>query len=182
MEMGLQEVLSSCLCGNLTADIRASEPTLNSEESPTSIMSSAFEDDIEDMGTDNGMEEEDSHFVSRNMLQPLLKSNFLGEMHKKDVEEHKDTIPGTQKIYLKTYGCSHNVSDSEYMAGILQTYGYRITTNKNDADLWLVNSCTVKDPSQAAFMHLVNSGVCARMILLPHLINIRILPLHVSIQ
>ena len=26
------------------------------------------------------------------------------------------------------------------------------------ADLWLINSCTVKDPSQAAFMHLVNKA------------------------
>ena len=122
------------------------------------LLSAAFDDDIEDMGNEDDVKREDEGDANRTIPQHLKKSNFLGEMHKKDVEEHKDTIPGTQKIYLKTYGCSHNVSDSEYMAGILQTYGYRITTNKNDADLWLVNSCTVKDPSQAAFMHLVNSG------------------------
>lgn len=34
---------------------------------------------------------------------------------------------GTQKIYLKTWGCSHNNSDSEYMAGQLAAYGFRIT-------------------------------------------------------
>ena len=34
--------------------------------------------------------------------------------------------PGTQKIYLKTWGCSHNNSDSEYMAGQLASYGYKI--------------------------------------------------------
>lgn len=33
-------------------------------------------------------------------------------------------IPGTQTVYLKTYGCSHNASDSEYMAGQLVAYGY----------------------------------------------------------
>ncbi|TMW66099.1 hypothetical protein Poli38472_003864 [Pythium oligandrum] len=64
-------------------------------------------------------------------------------------------VPGTQKIWLKTYGCSHNVSDSEYMQGVLASYGYRFTEKAEDAQLWLLNSCTVKDPSQAAFMHLV---------------------------
>lgn len=34
---------------------------------------------------------------------------------------------GTQKIYVKTWGCSHNNSDSEYMAGQLAAYGYTIT-------------------------------------------------------
>ena len=34
--------------------------------------------------------------------------------------------PGTQKVYVKTWGCSHNNSDSEYMAGQLAAYGYNI--------------------------------------------------------
>ena len=38
-----------------------------------------------------------------------------------------DFISGTQKIYVKTWGCSHNNSDSEYMAGQLASYGYKIT-------------------------------------------------------
>jgi len=44
------------------------------------------------------------------------------------------------------------------MEGILSNYGYRITEEKELADIWLINSCTVKDPSQAAFMHLVNKA------------------------
>ena len=36
-------------------------------------------------------------------------------------------LTGTQKIWLKTWGCSHNNSDSEYMAGQLASYGYTIT-------------------------------------------------------
>ncbi len=32
--------------------------------------------------------------------------------------DSRSLIPGTQIIYMKTQGCSHNVSDSEYMAGI----------------------------------------------------------------
>ena len=36
-------------------------------------------------------------------------------------------IPGTQSIYVKTWGCSHNNSDGEYMAGLLAAGGYGIT-------------------------------------------------------
>ena len=61
-------------------------------------------------------------------------------------------VPGTQKIYVKTFGCSHNISDSEFMMGQLVDYGYEIVDKAEDADLVLVNSCTVKNPSQDAFI------------------------------
>ncbi len=35
------------------------------------------------------------------------------------------SVPGTQRVWVKTFGCSHNFSDGEYMAGLLQAYGYR---------------------------------------------------------
>ena len=63
-------------------------------------------------------------------------------------------IPGSQKIYIKTWGCSHNVSDSEYMAGLLIKDGYQVTLNEsecNNADLWILNSCTVKGRAQNLF-------------------------------
>jgi threonylcarbamoyladenosine tRNA methylthiotransferase CDKAL1 len=34
-------------------------------------------------------------------------------------------VPGTQRIWVKTWGCSHNSSDSEYMAGQLADYGFQ---------------------------------------------------------
>ncbi|KAJ8878148.1 hypothetical protein PR048_022615 [Dryococelus australis] len=36
-------------------------------------------------------------------------------------------IPGTQTVYVRTWGCAHNNSDSEYMAGQLAAYGYTLT-------------------------------------------------------
>ncbi|XP_073315595.1 uncharacterized protein [Primulina huaijiensis] len=64
-------------------------------------------------------------------------------------------IPGTQTIYLKTFGCSHNQSDSEYMAGQLSAFGYNLSDNEDKADLWLINTCTVKSPSQSAMETLI---------------------------
>ena len=44
------------------------------------------------------------------------------------------------------------------MQGILESYGYAFVDKKEDADLWLLNSCTVKDPSQAAFINMVTEA------------------------
>eukprot|EP01064_Diplonema_japonicum_P008004 TRINITY_DN15572_c0_g1_i1.p1 TRINITY_DN15572_c0_g1~~TRINITY_DN15572_c0_g1_i1.p1 ORF type:complete len:530 (+),score=91.87 TRINITY_DN15572_c0_g1_i1:51-1592(+) len=62
-------------------------------------------------------------------------------------------IPGAQRVYLKTYGCSHNNSDSEYMAGLLVKEGYGVTEDFDAADVYLINSCTVKNPSEEHFVN-----------------------------
>lgn len=67
-------------------------------------------------------------------------------------------IPGTQTIYVKTWGCTHNSSDAEYMAGQLATQGYNLTDDKLKADLWLLNSCTVKSPAEAQFRNEIEKG------------------------
>ena len=53
---------------------------------------------------------------------------------------------------MKTYGCSHNISDGEYMAGLLQEYGYKLVDDIDSADACVLNSCTVKNPSQEKFI------------------------------
>ena len=67
-------------------------------------------------------------------------------------------IPGTHSIYIKTYGCSHNFSDGEYMAGQLAAQGYGVTEEWDAADAYILNSCTVKNPSEAHFHTLVGAA------------------------
>lgn len=67
-------------------------------------------------------------------------------------------IPGTQIVYVKTWGCTHNSSDTEYMAGQLAAYGYNLTDDKLKADLWLLNSCTVKSPAEDQFRNEIEYG------------------------
>ncbi|XP_033250885.1 threonylcarbamoyladenosine tRNA methylthiotransferase-like [Drosophila miranda] len=71
---------------------------------------------------------------------------------------YESVIPGTQKVFVKTWGCAHNNSDSEYMAGQLAAYGYKLS-GKDEADLWLLNSCTVKNPSEDTFRNEIESGM-----------------------
>lgn len=68
-----------------------------------------------------------------------------------DLEYTKD-VPGTQSIFVRTFGCSHNISDSEFMMGLLSDYGYKLVNSVDNSDLVLINSCTVKTPSQDAMM------------------------------
>ncbi|XP_008459674.1 uncharacterized protein LOC103498722 isoform X2 [Cucumis melo] len=52
-------------------------------------------------------------------------------------------------------GRKKSMSDSEYMAGQLSAFGYLLSDNPEDADLWLINTCTVKSPSQSAMDTLI---------------------------
>ena len=69
--------------------------------------------------------------------------------------DNYNSIPGTQKVHVITFGCSHNISDSEFMMGLLQDYGYSLVATPEEADLVLMNSCTVKNPSEQALMNKV---------------------------
>ena len=59
-------------------------------------------------------------------------------------------MPGTQKVWVRTFGCSHNVSDSEYMQGQLDSYGYQLVDKKEDADVWCVAAVLLADRLLAA--------------------------------
>ncbi|KAL0314127.1 UNVERIFIED_CONTAM: Threonylcarbamoyladenosine tRNA methylthiotransferase [Sesamum angustifolium] len=95
---------------------------------------------------------------------PVASAVGVKPKHKKKNNNFHDSlksytaakIPGTQTIYMKTFGCSHNQSDSEYMAGQLSAFGYNLTESQDEADLWLINTCTVKSPSQSAMDTLIS--------------------------
>lgn len=51
-------------------------------------------------------------------------------------------------VYIETYGCQMNVADSELVMGILQNKGYQLTTEANDANIILLNTCSVRDNAE----------------------------------
>jgi len=51
-------------------------------------------------------------------------------------------------IYIETYGCQMNVSDSELMLGVLARDGYVRTDDPAEADVMLVNTCAVRDHAE----------------------------------
>lgn len=53
-----------------------------------------------------------------------------------------------KKVFLETYGCQMNVSDSERIASSLSARGYAITPTQSDADVILINTCSVREKAE----------------------------------
>ena len=53
-----------------------------------------------------------------------------------------------RKLYIESYGCAMNFSDSEIVASILANEGFNTTQNLEDADLVLVNTCSIRDKAE----------------------------------
>lgn len=54
----------------------------------------------------------------------------------------------TKKLFIESYGCQMNFSDSEIVASILSEQGYNTTQNLEEADLVLVNTCSIRDKAE----------------------------------
>ena len=52
---------------------------------------------------------------------------------------------GKRQVYIKTFGCQMNDHDSERILGILSHLGYDSTENLEDADLALLNTCSIRE-------------------------------------
>ncbi len=54
----------------------------------------------------------------------------------------------SKKLFIESYGCQMNFSDSEIVASILADQGYNTTQNLEEADLVLVNTCSIRDKAE----------------------------------
>lgn len=55
---------------------------------------------------------------------------------------------GTRKLYLESYGCAMNFSDSEIIASILTKHGYETTTDESEADVVFLNTCAIRENAE----------------------------------
>ena len=53
-----------------------------------------------------------------------------------------------KKLFIETYGCQMNAVDSEIVVSIMQEHGYRYTENINEADIVLINTCSIRDNAE----------------------------------
>ena len=53
-----------------------------------------------------------------------------------------------KKVYLETFGCQMNVSDSERVATSLAAKGFEITPDEDFADIVLINTCSVREKAE----------------------------------
>lgn len=58
------------------------------------------------------------------------------------------------KLYIKTHGCQMNDYDSSRMADLLaESHGYALTDNAEDADMLLLNTCSIREKAQQKVFH-----------------------------
>ncbi|WP_133580398.1 tRNA (N6-isopentenyl adenosine(37)-C2)-methylthiotransferase MiaB [Aureibacillus halotolerans] len=75
---------------------------------------------------------------------------------RKDIDIHYDFDIRTdmqqvgvgKRFYIRTYGCQMNEHDTEVMAGIFEGMGYEATTDVNDADVILLNTCAIRENAE----------------------------------
>ncbi len=58
------------------------------------------------------------------------------------------TKENTRKLYIESYGCQMNFSDSEIVASILADQGFNTTDSLAEADLVLVNTCSIREKAE----------------------------------
>ena len=52
------------------------------------------------------------------------------------------------KLFIQSYGCAMNFSDSEIVASILKKEGYSLTNNLEESDLILLNTCSIREKAE----------------------------------
>ncbi len=62
-----------------------------------------------------------------------------------------------KRVYIKTYGCQMNERDSEAVAAMLRERGYRLTGSENEADIILLNTCSVRDMAEQKAVGKMNA-------------------------
>jgi tRNA-2-methylthio-N6-dimethylallyladenosine synthase len=62
----------------------------------------------------------------------------------------------TRKLYIESYGCQMNYSDSEIVASILQNAGFDTTSQIEDADLVFLNTCSIREKAEQTVRNRLN--------------------------
>ncbi|MGB1284540.1 MAG: tRNA (N6-isopentenyl adenosine(37)-C2)-methylthiotransferase MiaB [Polaribacter sp.] len=73
----------------------------------------------------------------------IIDENLQGEAL---ITEHKKE--NTKKLFIESYGCQMNMNDSEIVASILSKEGFNTTKTLEDADLVLVNTCSIREKAE----------------------------------
>ena len=60
-----------------------------------------------------------------------------------------------KQVYLETFGCQMNVADTDRMELLLFHSGYIRTPRKEDADLVLINTCSIREKAEQKVMSLL---------------------------
>lgn len=65
-------------------------------------------------------------------------------------------VNASKKYFIKTFGCAANEADSQRLAAVLEKRGYRLAPAMIDADVIIINTCSVRESAENRAFGLVN--------------------------
>ncbi len=71
------------------------------------------------------------------------------------VSEDDDTGRG-RKLYIESYGCQMNFSDSEIVSSIMKDHGFDTTSNVDNADVIFINTCSIREKAEVTVRNRLN--------------------------
>ena len=77
----------------------------------------------------------------------MFEEKVIDEKRQGEVYSNNQSKDG-KKLFLESYGCQMNFSDSEIVASILDKEGYSTTTVLENADLILLNTCSIREKAE----------------------------------
>jgi tRNA-2-methylthio-N6-dimethylallyladenosine synthase len=76
-----------------------------------------------------------------------VEAAVMLELKSKSSNSEPDTRKG-EMVYIETFGCQMNKSDSEHMLGLLDEIGYKQTLDQKNASLLLLNTCAIREGAE----------------------------------
>ncbi len=78
----------------------------------------------------------------------MIEEKVIDESQQGSTLSLENNAKNGRKLYIESYGCQMNFSDSEIVASILAKEGFNTTQNLDDADLVLVNTCSIREKAE----------------------------------
>jgi len=85
-----------------------------------------------------------------------LENKIIDESRQGEALISESGKSGVKKLFLESYGCQMNFSDSEIVASILLDKGYTTTQNFEEADVIFVNTCAIREGAEQKVRNRLN--------------------------
>jgi len=76
----------------------------------------------------------------------------LKTFHRKDFRK----VDNDKEVFIETYGCQMNLSDTEIVLSVLSDFGYNESTDINNSDIILLNTCSVREHAEIKIFNRLN--------------------------
>ncbi len=94
-------------------------------------------------------------------MENLISDLEILDINNKELVDDVKTTPdynsgNKRKLYIESYGCAMNFSDSEIVASIMQREGFDTTSNIAEADLVFLNTCSIREKAEQTVRYRLN--------------------------